>query len=186
MLKKKIMAVYLVGLFCMCLLCSCIENEEEDSDAPEAVINAPAFTGEFTDVCNENGNEAAHPYVDEEGVHPVILLTEAGGDHEWTNKLSPQYQPASATDTELVVCIGAQTPVDIGTCDYTRGCTIDVYIYEIEVSLIEAKTGELIDVIVFQGNSRACPESMSSCDDIYGEKVTFQAFMNWLVGYVNP
>jgi hypothetical protein len=65
----------------------------------------------LSSVCNGIGVERAkayEPYKECSAPHPIVLMDEAGNEHEWSDDIPDEWRPTSVEDTELVLCAGPE------------------------------------------------------------------------------
>jgi len=98
----------------------------------------------LSQVCAGQGVEQAAPYTEGPGPHPIVLLDSSGKSHSWTDKLPIEWWPASVNATELVACVGEEQEVEIETCRYEPGADVARYRYELELRVVEARTGQTL------------------------------------------
>lgn len=101
-------------------------------------------------------------------------------------------------DTQLVACIGDEKWRLIERCDYTVYPTeyppthlIERLRYELEVTVVEAQTGIVVDTYTLLGSlPDDCPPTVNSSDlrfqSYFGSHVSLNQVLNLLDGIVNP
>ncbi len=117
--------------------------------------------------------------------HPLVILRENGDRHPWDGELSQSWFPASATETQLVACVGEPKEVSVEICQYD-GPDITRYRYQTRVQLFEARSAELVVDQTFMGSMpRECGSSEDyDLTEIYGNEVTYDEVEAWLQQYV--
>lgn len=134
-------------------LSNCDNLQVNTDDGLDSVRSALAS------VCNGVGVERAKPYEPNKSCsapHRVVLMDEAGNEHEWSNKIPSSWRPTSVEDTELVLCVGSETKYISDTCSYNIGPKITAYSYYRMVTVREAKTGTILDQVK-AGSVTKCP-----------------------------
>jgi peptidylprolyl isomerase len=160
-----------IGVVAVLVIVACDPGPEVDRQTLEAL--AP--------VCEGQGIEEAAAF-EGENLHPVVLLKSSGGIHSWTDKLPIEWWPTPLNPPQLVVCVEKEDKVVIQTCDYAGGSDITRYKYEVELRLVEARTGEEVDRVVFSGSDpRACKQSeRQSVRELTGSHLEFGPAQAWL------
>jgi WD40 repeat protein len=121
--------------------------------------------------------EAAVYNPDGPGPHPMILMTTSGTAYvekleetsiggfsyetlnDWNELLPFGWSPSVISETELVVLIGPEREINLGSQSYTIGPSITAYRYETDLELREARTGQTLATYTFEGSDpRPFPE----------------------------
>jgi uncharacterized protein YraI len=121
------------------------------------------------------------------GIHPVLVLSNSGGRHTWSRQMGRLGVGNALGVTQLVACLGDEQEVVAETCPYF-GPDIVRYIYQIDVRLIVAQTGQQIANTTLTGNfPRECRSSEPyNLTRLAGSRVTLNHLRDWLQPYVNP
>jgi hypothetical protein len=99
------------------------------------------------------------------------------------------WQPASVEETELVACVGPAEKYVLQVCPYSGGTSTTRYAYRREVTVVSAKTAEIIDSATFKGEApRACREwEERSLETLKRSKeLDRNEVLAWLSEYVVP
>lgn len=161
-------------------------------------LSAFVYTASQVEVgpaCYGQGVASSAPYSEGPGPHPVEVLHL--GRRMWdpaipTIRYSPlptSWRPASAEDTELVACVGRLEKYVIQTCTYRGGSDVTRYGYRRQVTLVTARTGEIIASETFAGEPpRSCRQTEErSVRTLKGSKlVDPDEVWGWLSEYVVP
>ena len=110
------------------------------------------------------------------GPHHIVLLTSSGkayngctdydftqegtciANDDWNNLLSSDWLPSSISETELVVLIGPEQEINLGTQAYDIGPAITAYRHDVNLEIREARTGRTLAILPFTGSdSRPFP-----------------------------
>jgi hypothetical protein len=154
--------------------------------------------GSLVEVCYGGSVESAAPYSNEAGIHPAMGVSAytSGGDMSPNPYAIPKKALAKTlAETELVVCMGDEERVLIDRCTYTDDAgnkigILDLYGFEREVTLIEAKTGQTVAQETIQGTPpQECldTEAFPKGDDKMerqGSKVSNDDVEEWVRPYV--
>jgi len=133
--------------------------------------------------CAGEGVTGAAAYAPHPGAHPAVVLHRGRTVH----RLPPEWRPASKDDTELVACFGDIERDLIETCSYAGGAAIKRYRFGAQLTLVEARTGEVVATKWFWGDPpRACKQSEDrSVRSLKGDKeIDMAAVEAWLSAYV--
>lgn len=114
--------------------------------------------------CDGGGIDAATPYTEESGLHPVVSFRRLEGAWVLDPTLLPTaWFPAAAADTELVLCLGERSALTAPRCSDTSGepTPTRVYGYRLPLRLVDAHSGELIveDVLNSAPRTLSCWEA---------------------------
>ncbi len=87
--------------------------------------------------------------------HLLAFLRVNGTLHPWQERLREDWKAESVRETELVVVVGTPVKRFINRIDYPGGAPpIDRYVFELEISVIEAKTGKILNNRLFRNMPR--------------------------------
>jgi hypothetical protein len=121
------------------------------------------------------------------GLHPLVLVKAAGGWHTFTNKLSRAWKPKSISDIQLVACADEIQTNTYQVCNYTEAGQFTRYQETIDVRLVAAKTGELVEKLHIEGLvPPPCPDSISSSGDHSSTGTVNLNLFAALAKYVTP
>jgi len=114
-------------------------------------------------------------------VHKLVFLAPAGDLHPWQERFDLDWQAERVEETELVVVIGSPKKYFINRIDYPNNAPpITRYQYEIEVSVVAAKTGDLLANVLFKNVPRPVMPRESWETTAIGRAVTAQQIFNWV------
>ncbi len=158
-------------------------NQQPQGLAPVSNPQAEARAA-LAGVCSGRGVAGAGAYAGE-GVHPVVLLSSSGEDHDWSDDLSGSWVPQSVQDAQLVACVDPEQESEIEVCAY-NGPSITRYRYEVSLRLVEAGTGVEVASTALQGTDpRECqPSEPYDLTRLAGDHVSFAAARDWMRDYV--
>jgi WD40 repeat protein len=136
------------------------------------------------------GAAAAAEYsADEPGPHRLVLLTTPGAEYnDWNGLLPDLWLPASISETELVVLIGAERERNLGSASYDVGPDITAYQYETDMEVREARTGRTVRTFTYTGTDpRPFPVTAPvPMERIEGSHLTYGDLEDWLCPSVAP
>jgi len=118
--------------------------------------------------------------------HPLYLMDVSGSKSEWTSALPRRWWPSRLTLAELVACAGKTIEYDAYSCAYDDGSTITLKGYQVEIKLIAAQTGKIIEKVWADGETASCPNQTTGGGSIEGSSITAGDILNALQKYVNP
>ncbi len=161
-----------IAIFLSLVLGACSEN-------PRSIIRQASSM-----VCRGEANPEAATCAGT-SPHPLVILRENGDRHQWDGEQSQSWFPASATETQLVACVGEPVEVIEEVCQYD-GPDITRYRYQTRVQLFEARSAELVFEQTFIGSMpRECGSSEDyDLTEIHGNEVTYDEVEAWLQQYV--
>ena len=145
-----------------------------------------------SDVCSGVSQPEASEYSRyESDIHPLVIVSEDGAIHYWTDYIPVDWLPFTTEDLELVACASNQEKQVIQVCQYYytgTGATapsITRYRYEMTVNLYAAHTGNLVGSTTLRGSSPdSCPyTTSSSTTQITGNYVSMDDFRTWISAY---
>ncbi len=134
------------------------------------------ISGVSTSVCLTQGWQDATPYnPTKAGIHPIIY---------YANPLLPQeWQPSPLSSVELIVCEQV-TYQHVQTCFYTGGKFYTRDRRQFDLTLREAKTGNIMATKTFYGSEPdPCPPTTIFGGGSTGT-INYDEINNWLKGYV--
>jgi len=191
-MRKSSLFVITLGAFALLLVgCSSpqseaqapVSNSQVEVQAPVSNPQAEARAA-LAGVCSRRGVAGAGAYAGE-GVHPVVLLSSSGEDHDWSDDLPHGWAAQSVEDAQLVACVDAEQESSIEVCEYI-GPDITRYRYEVSLRLVEAQTGAEVASTVLGGNDpRQCQQTEAyDLTRLAGDPVSFAAARDWMQAYV--
>jgi predicted small secreted protein len=146
-------------------------------------------------ICEGGGGIArTTPYDKEAGSHPVLLLKRAHYDGNWyyeKNSKDIYVAPSEMYLAQIVVCMHYKDHI-LQTCSYASGSggvaedKVQRIRREVEIQVLEAKTGEVIETALLVGTDPEPCETIVSfpAPDITGDSVPHQEIKNWLETHV--
>jgi hypothetical protein len=139
----------------------------------------------FTIVADGQGVPEATEYIQEPGLHPVILLNLEGQRHTWTNKIPVDWRSDNVSSMQLVVLVSDQLKEVIEICHYS-GPDITRYRYYVSIYLRAARSGNLItNTTLFGTMPRECRQVEDyDTTELHGDQVAFTNLSVWLGPYV--
>jgi hypothetical protein len=139
----------------------------------------------LANVCTGQGVSEAAAYARGEAPHPIVLLSESGEHHAWSDGLPAEWYPAGVSDVQLVACIGTETEQTIEVCHY-NGPDITRYTNQLTVRLVEARTGRTLASQTFTGDPpRECRHSEDyDLTRLEGPEIDLSVVQGWLSNYV--
>jgi len=94
-------------------------------------------------------NGQGHPGAGEFNPHRLgpprlVVLDASGSPHLWNEQLAEEWRPSSVSEVELVVQVGPEREIGLGSQPYIGGPPITRYKFAVDVELREARTGQAI------------------------------------------
>ncbi len=148
-------------------------------------LNAAVQAG-LAGVCGGVGIAEAAEYTGGPGIHPTVLLNDAGTRHSWSGQMGG-WGPTNLAETQLVLCVSEQREVQIEECQY-NGPNIFRFRYFVEVRLHVAQTGQVLASTQLWGSEpRNCRQSEPwSLVRLAGGGVSFSTLQTWMQPYIAP
>ena len=130
--------------------------------------------------------EAAAYLPDQPGPHRVVLFTESGLPHQWNDSLPVEWLPSSAHETELVLVVGEEKEIALGSAYYkggNRAVRVFRYRFEMNVVIREATTGRNLKIAKVSGSEPGeFPTALAAgITRLDGEHITEGLFRGWLM-----
>ena len=101
---------------------------------------------------------------------------------EWQDKLNEDWQAESVEDTSLVLVLGPQRKIFVEIIPYPNGAPpISRYKFELEASVVEAKTGRVLANRLFINMPRNIQQIETWNTTALGSPVEFRTVFHWLV-----
>ena len=113
--------------------------------------------------------------------HKVIFLRPNGVVHPWNENVREDWQAERVEETELAVVVGTPKKYFVDRTDYPGGAPpISRYIYDVEVSVVEAKTGKILANRFFKNVPRGIMKVETWDTTAIGKAVSVQQVFGWV------
>lgn len=113
--------------------------------------------------------------------HPMVFLKVSGELHSWQEGMLEEWQAESVATTELVVVVGTPKRIFVNRIDYPGNAPpITRYIFEVEISVIEARTGRILANRVFRNLPRDVQPREEWATTAIGRTVSMQQVFAWV------
>ncbi len=136
---------------------------------------------------------------DQPGPHPVLILSTSGTEYSklqlsglpsspWNSNLPPGWLPSSIEKIELVVLMGPEIQISLGSAPYSDGnqtISIPRYKYEQDIEIRAARTGMLLDSLKFIGSEPIEFPAVSLETILYGTRFSYSDLERWICPKVN-
>jgi hypothetical protein len=110
----------------------------------------------------------------------AILKTSGALHHAWQEKLKEEWQAEAVEDTSLVLVLGPQKKIFIEIIPYPNGAPpISRYKFELEASVIEARTGKVLANRRFISMPRNIQRIETWDTTALGSPVEFRTVFSW-------
>jgi hypothetical protein len=162
------------------------ERRADDTEVAEekpVVASKPItkFPDDLAPAAQAKAVEVAAEYKPGPEPHPLIYLRLNGTVHPWQETVREDWQAETVATTELAVVLGVPKKVFVDRIDYPGGAPpITRYIYELEVSVIEAKTGRILANRLFRNTPRPVMKRESWETTAIGRAVSPQQVFGWV------
>jgi hypothetical protein len=114
-------------------------------------------------------------------IHRMAILKTTGALYQdWHDKLKDEWLAESVEDTSLVIVVGKQKKIFLEIIPYPNGAPpISRYKFELEASVIEAKTGKVLANRLFVNMPRNIVRIETWDTTAIGSPVEFRTVFNW-------
>lgn len=114
--------------------------------------------------------------------YKVAILKSTGALFEdWQEKVKEEWQAESVEETSLVLVLGPQKKIFVELVPYPNGAPpISRYKFEVEASVVEAKTGKVLANRVFVNNPRNIQRTETWETTALGSPVEFRTIFYWM------
>jgi hypothetical protein len=164
------------------------EVVEGEEDQPPKAPKAPRarFPIDLAPAAKAQPVPAAAAYEPADRPHKMAFFRANGSLHEWHDNLEgyyPDWCPYSVDETELVLVIGGYRKIKLSYHTYPNGAPpVTRYQYNLEASVIEAKTGRVLAYRQFQNIPRPLRQREDWHLTIIGAPVSFRDVFRWASG----
>jgi hypothetical protein len=112
--------------------------------------------------------------------HGLVFLKLNGLVHPWQENVGDDWHAESVATTELVVVVGTPRKLFVNRIDYVNGPPISRYIFEQEISVIEARTGRILANRLFRNTPRPAMPQEAYETTLIGRSVSVQQVFSWV------
>jgi hypothetical protein len=164
-------------------------SKDRRGDDAETVEEQPAkpatpgatFPDDLAPAAQAKPVRAAADYKPNSDPHPVVFLRLNGTVHPWQETVREDWRADTVATTELAVVLGVPKKVFVDRTDYVGGApSITRYIFELEVSVIEAKTGRILANRLFRNTPRPVQRREAWEITGIGKAVSQQQVFSWV------
>jgi hypothetical protein len=153
---------------------------QDDAPPPPPKVVAK-FPDDLAPAAQAKPVPAAAEYKPGNDVHRMIFLRVNGTVHPWQEALREDWQAETVAETELVVVVGSSRKQFISHHTYPNGAPpITRYMFEVEISVIEAKTGHILTNRLFRNDPRPINRVESWETTQIGRPVAVQQVAGWV------
>jgi hypothetical protein len=162
------------------------KSRGDETSAAEKPVDAPVkvkarFPEDLAPAALAKPVPAAAEYQCGPAPHPLVFLKLNGELHPWQEGMREEWQAESVATTELVVVVGAPKRIFVNRIDYPNGAPpITRYIFELEISVIEAKTGNILANRLFRNLPRNVQRVEDWATTAFGRTVSMQQVFTWV------
>jgi hypothetical protein len=158
-------------------------TEETPSDSAPVEVDTPVahFPEDLAPAAKAQPVPAAAEYKPTNEPHLMAFMRVNGTLHPWQERLREDWKAESVRETELVVVVGTPLKRFINRIDYPNGAPpIDRYVFELEISVIEAKTGKILHNRFFRNVPRQVERMEAWETTTIGRTVSLQQVFNYV------
>jgi hypothetical protein len=158
-----------------------IRGNETGAVEERPVAPTAKFPEDLAPAASAKPVPAAAEYKPGPDVHPLVFVRVGGTIHPWQENLREDWQAESVSTTQLVVVVGTPKKLAVDTYHYPGGAPpITRYIFEVEISVIEAKTGKILANRLFRNVPRSIAKTEAWETTAIGRIVSMQQIFNWV------
>ncbi len=166
------------------------EDDTEDVDVPRpAGVKAKAkavktkFPQDLAPAARAKPVERAGEFKPGPEIHKLAFMKPDGSLHKWHEEIHDEWQAGSVEGTELVVVVGTMKKQFIQKITYPNNAPpITRSAYEVEVSVVEPKTGKVLAFRTFRNEPRGVYQVEDWATTAIGRPITWQVVFRWLSG----
>jgi hypothetical protein len=162
-------------------------SDAENQEAKEARLKKAAprarFPEDLAPAARAQPVPAAADFAVANKPHKLAFLKPNGAPHKWQEDAegySEEWVATSVEETELVVIVSAQTKTPIERVHFQNGPPIDRDRFELEASIIEAKTGKVLANRTFINMPRKTVNQELYEVTALGSPVRYLTVFNWI------
>jgi hypothetical protein len=159
------------------------KSAQEDEARPDAAPAKPVakFPQDLAPCAQAKPVPAAAEYQFGPEPHPVVFLRLDGSLHPWQEHVRDQWQAETVAQTELAVIVGTPRRTQVSYHTYPNGAPpITRWQFELEISVIEAKTGKILANRLFRNVPRPLMRIESWETTTIGRTVSLQQVFRWV------
>ena len=177
-----VLAAYQAGLFRVvpqAAVMDVISPVEKKAAKPEVKAQFPK---DLAPAARAEAVPAAAAYNSAAKIYRLAILKTNGTLYEdWQDKLKEEWQADSVENTSLVLVLGPQKKIFVEVVPYPNGAPpISRYKFELEASVIEAKTGKVLASRLFVNMPRKIHRVETWDTTALGSPVEFRTVFNWI------
>jgi uncharacterized protein YjbI with pentapeptide repeats len=142
----------------------------------------------LTSVCKGIGMTTMPPYTSQPGIHPLVMMSESGVIHPWSDEMYDNWKPTNDHLPEIVACVGEQYPERLGSCEYSVNfspITIPLMQSKLDITLRDAQSGSIIASTTIGAPISNCPYQVEVGTMSIGRSLLhFSDAETWLAEYI--
>jgi hypothetical protein len=161
-----------------------VSSEEKPPEAKQVKKPVKArFPQDLARAVRGEGVRQAAAYNPRAKPHRIAILKTSGAlFQDWQDKLKEEWQAESVEDTSLIIIIGPQKKIFLERIPYPNGAPpIDRFKYEMEASIVEAKTGRVLANRLFVNVARNIVHIETWDTTALGSPVEFRTVFYWAI-----
>jgi hypothetical protein len=158
------------------------DTDTPSEEKPAAPKVAAKFPDDLAPLAQAKPVSAAAAFKPSDDSHPLVFLRVNGTLHPWQENVQEDWKAESVAITELAVVVGTQqrTKVSYHAKWIQKDAPpISRYQYDVEVSVIEAKTGRILANRTFRNVPRPIDHVEAWATTAIGRAVSMQQVFNW-------
>jgi hypothetical protein len=154
-------------------------TKEDEPDPTPKVL--PKFPDDLAPAARAKPVAAAAQYKPGSDAHPIAFLRLNGTLHPWQETVREDWQAETVSTTELVVVVGTPKKIFVSYHTYPNGAPpITRYLFELEISVIEARTGKILANRLFRNTPRPLMPVEAWETTAIGRAVSLNQVFSWV------
>ncbi len=151
--------------------------EEEPSPVSKP---GPRFPEDLAPAAQAQPVPAAAEYRPTNDPHPMIFLRLNGSVHSWQEAVREDWAADSVGTTQLAVVVGNPKKIFVSHHDFGPAPPIDRFRFELEISVIEVKTGRILANRLFRNEPRGIMAREAWETTLIGRTVSMRQVFLWV------
>ncbi len=165
-----------------------VQDDGDEGDAPKPVaakakakVVKSKFPEDLAPAARAKPVEKAGAFKPGPEVHKLVFMKPDGSLHKWQEEIHDEWQAGSVESTELVVVVGTMKKQFVQKITYPNNAPpITRYAFEVEVSVIEPRTGKIVAFRTFRNEPRQVFQVEDWATTAIGRPINWQTVFRWM------
>lgn len=162
-------------------------NQVQDDEEPQKAAAAKAkavkgvFPQDLAPAARAKPVDKAGSFKPSPEPHKLVFMKPDGSLHKWHEEIHEEWQASTVESTELVVVVGTMKKQFVQKITYPNNAPpITRNAYEVEVSVVEPKSGKILAFRTFRNEPRQVFQVEDWATTAIGRPVNWQTVFRWL------